>query len=258
MDSPGRLGVSPAAATPIGFYSQRFWGFISPCWNPVFGLSCSPVVLRAQMWDCQPPLRPCCRPATAFLRVLSTCLSPPLLPIWMNVSLTSWLSNFHTLWFSGSSGCFITFKLLVMLLLVVQGNEAYLLRPPSWPLLRNKYCVVLIMKLMHAPGGIYRSTMKKMNLFKTGKNHKITFLKQKRTKLVSWYTYNVIIFSHTRVSRFWCRISTPWLLQYTWYCSIWMHILYLAVVYCWPLACDQVRALIISSLTIFLQRILCV
>lgn len=58
-----------------------------------------------------------------------------------------------------------------MLLLVVQGNEAYLLMPPSWPLLRNKYCIVLIMKLMRIHGGIYKSTAKTIkNLFKTEKN----------------------------------------------------------------------------------------
>ena len=45
MNSPVRLGVSPIAATPTGFYSQRFWGSISPSWNSGFhGLSCSPVV----------------------------------------------------------------------------------------------------------------------------------------------------------------------------------------------------------------------
>ena len=37
-----------------------------------------------------------------------SCLSPPLLPVWMNVSsLTPWLSDFYTVWFSGSSGCFL-------------------------------------------------------------------------------------------------------------------------------------------------------
>ena len=36
---------SLAALTPTGFYSQRFWGFISPHWNPgLHGLSHSPVV----------------------------------------------------------------------------------------------------------------------------------------------------------------------------------------------------------------------
>ena len=37
-NSPLRLGVSPTTATPIGFYSQRFWGFNSPLWNS--GLHC--------------------------------------------------------------------------------------------------------------------------------------------------------------------------------------------------------------------------
>ena len=37
-----------------------------------------------------------------------SCLFPPLLPVWMNVSsLTPWLSDFHTVWFSGSSGWFL-------------------------------------------------------------------------------------------------------------------------------------------------------
>ena len=44
-NSPVRLWVFPTAATPIYFYSQRFRGFISPCWNPgLHGLSYSPVV----------------------------------------------------------------------------------------------------------------------------------------------------------------------------------------------------------------------
>ena len=33
MNSPVRLGVSPTTTTHIDFYSQRFWGFISPHWN---------------------------------------------------------------------------------------------------------------------------------------------------------------------------------------------------------------------------------
>ena len=36
------------------------------------------------------------------------CPSLPLLPVWMNVSsVTPWLSNFLTVLFSGSSGCFL-------------------------------------------------------------------------------------------------------------------------------------------------------
>ena len=46
VDSLVRLGVSPTAATITGFFSQRFWGFISLQWNPGLPcLSCSLVVL---------------------------------------------------------------------------------------------------------------------------------------------------------------------------------------------------------------------
>ena len=97
MNSPVSLRVSPTAATtPTGFFSQRFWGFISPCWNPgLHDLSHSPVV---------PPGSLC----------LATCPfcpgfpSLPLLPVQMNVSsltLVVCLSDFHTVWFSGCSGC---------------------------------------------------------------------------------------------------------------------------------------------------------
>ena len=38
----------------------------------------------------------------------SGCLSPPLLQVWMNVSsLSPWVSDFHTVRFSVSSGCFL-------------------------------------------------------------------------------------------------------------------------------------------------------
>ena len=38
------------------------------------------------------------------------CPSLPLLLVWMNVSsLSPWLSDFHTVWFSVSSGCFMIF-----------------------------------------------------------------------------------------------------------------------------------------------------
>ena len=43
--SPMRLCVSPTTATWRGLYRQKFWGFISPHWNPgLHGLSCSLVV----------------------------------------------------------------------------------------------------------------------------------------------------------------------------------------------------------------------
>ena len=61
------------------------------------------------MWDSlllQPP--PCCESS------LPGCPSPLLLPVWISVSsLTSWLSDFHTVRFSGSSGCFLFLNLLL-------------------------------------------------------------------------------------------------------------------------------------------------
>ena len=40
--------------------------------------------------------------------------SLPLLLVWMNVSsLTAWLLDFHTVWFSGSSGCVLFLNLLL-------------------------------------------------------------------------------------------------------------------------------------------------
>ena len=42
------------------------------------------------------------------------CLSPFLLPVWMNVSsLNPWLLDFHIIRFSGSSGCFLFLNLLL-------------------------------------------------------------------------------------------------------------------------------------------------
>ena len=138
MNSPVRLGVYLATATPTYFYSQRFWGFLFPHWNPgLCGLSCSPVV---------PPClsaHKCGTALSATLPNLSSrhqlaasplhpgCLSPPLQPVWMNVSsLTPWLSDFHIVWFSGSSGWFFIFKFVVIPVLVVQRGKMYLHTPP--------------------------------------------------------------------------------------------------------------------------------
>ena len=59
--------------------------------------------------------------------------SPPLLLVWINVSsLTPWLSDFHTVQFSGSSGCCFVFKFVVVLLLFVRGGTVHLPTPLSW------------------------------------------------------------------------------------------------------------------------------
>ena len=137
-----RLGVSPAAATPTGFYRQTFWGFFPPCKNPgLCGLSRSPVVLSSYLHanGGPPSLPPAALPAGTSSHSLSmhpvrpSCPSPPLLPVWMNVSsLNPWLWDFYIVRFSGSSGFFV-FKFFLVLLLVMQGGTVCLPMPPSWP-----------------------------------------------------------------------------------------------------------------------------
>ena len=104
-NSPARLGVSPATTTLTRFFSQRFWGFISPNWYPgLLSLSCSAVV--------HPSLSACkCGTIWSSSHCLATsplcpgCLCPPLLPVWMNVSsLIPSLLDFHIVQLSGSSG----------------------------------------------------------------------------------------------------------------------------------------------------------
>ena len=63
------------------------------------------------MWDhlVHNPLPCCvCQPLPCRKTSPPGCLSLPLLPVWMNVSsLSPWLSNFYTVRFSVSSGCFL-------------------------------------------------------------------------------------------------------------------------------------------------------
>ena len=67
-------------------------------WLPI----CSSWFICAQMWDHPGHQSPPCQESSPL-----GCLSPPLLLVCMNVSsLTPWLSDFHTVWFSVSSGCF--------------------------------------------------------------------------------------------------------------------------------------------------------
>ena len=132
VNSPVRLGVSPTVATSSDFYSQRFWDFISICWNPgLCGLSCSPVV---------PPGLSShkCGTAWSASHCLATCPlwrgspPPPLLPVWMNISsLTPWLSELHTVQFSGSSSYCLFLNLLSFFWL--WGGKVYLPTSPTWP-----------------------------------------------------------------------------------------------------------------------------
>ena len=95
-NSPMRLGVSHATSTPTGFFSQRFWGFISPHWKPgLHSLSHSPVVppsLSAHICgtahSASSHLARPGPPATTLLCVLSTPvarLCPSYQSVWMSL-----------------------------------------------------------------------------------------------------------------------------------------------------------------------------
>ena len=122
INSPVRWGVSPATETPTSFLYQRFWSFMSLYWNP--GL-CS--LFRSPVFPPGPSLCKCgtthstshCSARSSSSRLAMSplypgCLSPPLLSVWMNVSsLTPWLSDFHTVRVSGSSGYVLFWSLLL-------------------------------------------------------------------------------------------------------------------------------------------------
>ena len=129
-----RLGVSPAApSTPTGVFTQRFEALFPLCWSPgLCGLFHSPAVPPGlSMCECgatgpdSPPCGVCQlqpglpRSTVRYLTgsashclavspLLPGCPCLPLLQVWMNVScLSPWLSDFHTVPFSVSPGCFL-------------------------------------------------------------------------------------------------------------------------------------------------------
>ena len=121
-------GVSPtAASTPTGVFNQWFEALFS-CAGALglHGLFRSPFVPPGlSMHECGAAGSASCRlacPIRSTIRHLAEpaspclatsplcpgCPSPPLLPVWMNVSsLSPWLWDFHTVRFSVSSGCFL-------------------------------------------------------------------------------------------------------------------------------------------------------
>ena len=124
MDSPVRLGVPSTTAIPQCFITRGFEALF-PCTGT---LSCTvyltpaPVVppslsacecgtvqsaSRHLIWSTSglPPCPPWSLTTALGKSSPPSCLSPPLLLAWMNVSsLTPWLSDFHTVQFSVSSG----------------------------------------------------------------------------------------------------------------------------------------------------------
>ena len=122
LNSPVRMGVSPTASTPHRFFQSEVLMLYFPTLDPwvVQSVSvpcCSSWVICTWMWDHlvrQTLPCPVCQPLPWCKSSLPSYLPLPLLPGWMNVSfLISWLSDFHTVQFSGSSGCFLFLNLLL-------------------------------------------------------------------------------------------------------------------------------------------------
>ena len=130
MNSPVRLGVSPAtASTPTGVFNQRFEAlfpradcavcFALPPFLPVS--PCADVGSASCCTACPVPRQPlpCCES------------SPPLLLVWMNVSsLSPWLCEFHTVRFSVSSGCFLFLNCCCLSFGCARRRSVSM--PPSW------------------------------------------------------------------------------------------------------------------------------
>ena len=142
VNSPVRLGISPTAApTPTSVFSQRFEALFP--WAGTLGCE---VCLALQLFlpvylhlNVGPPSTPAdFWPTPVSSRHLATgplhpgCLSPPLLPVWMTVSsLTPWLSDFHTVQFSVSSGYFLFLNLLPFFWLCEEAKCVYLCLHPG-------------------------------------------------------------------------------------------------------------------------------
>ena len=124
MTSLVRLGVSPAASTPTGVFTQRFEALF-PSAGALGCVVCfaPPQFLRLSMHECGTAVSASCRtafPVRSFHNLPPpwvcqqrsplhpSCPSPPLLLVWINVSsLSPWLLDFHAVRFSVSSGCFL-------------------------------------------------------------------------------------------------------------------------------------------------------
>ena len=114
-----RLGVSPTATIPIGFYSQRFGAFLFLCWNPgLCILSHSPVVPSSlSAHKCGTASSPSCCLATHPLSWLPVSAPPTGLDeCFFSNSLVVGLSYSLILW---QLWLFFVFKFVVVLLLVV-------------------------------------------------------------------------------------------------------------------------------------------
>ena len=132
VNSPVRLGISPATATPTGFYSQRFWGFISLALEPwlawsVLLSSGSSWFIHMQMWgQLVLQLLPCSMSSLHWLPISTPPTSLDECSFFNSLVVgLPYSSIFWPFWL------FFVFKFVVVLLLVVWGGKVYLSMPPS-------------------------------------------------------------------------------------------------------------------------------
>ena len=134
-----KLGVSPAATStpsPPGVFNQRFEALFSRsgalgcalCFTP-------PLILWFICVQCgaagSASILIACPIHSTICHISGSCSiassSPPLLLVWMNVSfLSPWLSDFDTVRFSVSSGCFLFLNLLLFFWLFEEAQCVYL------------------------------------------------------------------------------------------------------------------------------------
>ena len=150
---PVRLGVSPTTTIPKVFLSEvlrLYFPTLEP-WvvQSVSLRSCSSrfiCTLHSNVGPCGPPLSTLLTCPTSHLAanpLSPSCLSLfPLLPVWMNVSsLTPWLLDFHIVWWSSSSYCFLFLNwLLSFFLLCEETKHIYLRLHLGWYFL--VFCMV--------------------------------------------------------------------------------------------------------------------
>ena len=140
MNSPVRLEVSPTAvSTPTGVFSQRFEALFPCAVTLGWGVSlpiCFFHFICTWMWDhliWNPPPQRVLQLLPCHKSSLPSCQSPPFLPVWMNVSfLIPWLSDFHTVQFSVSSGWILFFNLLLSFRLCKEAQCVYLCLHLGW------------------------------------------------------------------------------------------------------------------------------
>ena len=124
-------GTVPCCLNPHRFFQLKVLRLYPPAPQEPWVLlsvslpSCSSRFISTRMWDCalhQPLSGPSAShrpPWSSSHHLASSPLRPgvlylPLLPVWMNISsVTPWLLDFHTVQFSGSSGCFLFLSLLL-------------------------------------------------------------------------------------------------------------------------------------------------